>query len=384
MSTKLNLRARFPDGKTETLLGLSSDMTYTALLEQLKTVAKLRAPPQRVLVAGRPPRAIETECDAPLSSFLKTGDSLIVEPVGRTETAGPAASRGRRSKKTMVQKAEAQLNGGKRSGAARKRGRIATLDSLGKRGNGRQRKAQGVMVDADADDPRDKDWEEGGSDAEVKEVGAVGARRSKRKRRQATAGEGLGAGGFDPLGLQAAGEGIGVALAESLRKDEKRLDATGRKFRHGLQTALKEREAEAAGERRYAAWLAGRYRFAEVEEGAAFTVEVRAGDAWVADMAGEVVVAYGRELLAAAFQDVLDGEKAEEDRERLRAAEMAKVSARIFWNMVRLFPGDVEAGLKELVPAGDWGFLKGRRKFLTEKAKRNAKNKEEMGWESDC
>lgn len=380
MSGGLNIRARFPDGKMETLTDLSGEMTYGVLLEELKTRANLKAVPQKVLVAGFPPRAIESDAEATLESFLKTGDSLIVEPVGRVESAGPAAARGRRRKKTMVQKAEEKLK--KRDAAPTlKRGRVVTLATTSK-GRGKGKRPGGVVDLEEDDDPRDGDWEEGASDEEEK---PVATRRSKRKRTQAANGTGLGEGGFDPLNMQAAEEGLGLALVESLTKDPTKLDVTGKKFKDSLQSALAERQAEAAGETRYAAWLGKVYKFEMLGGGEMFTVEIKEmeGRRWKKDMDGATVAVYGKELLAAAFKDVLTGATAADDREKLRASEMAKVSPRIFWNMVRLFPEGIEEGVRELVPDFDWSFMDHRRRMLTAKGRRNLENKEVMGWESD-
>lgn len=51
--------------------------------------------------------------------------------------------------------------------------------------------------------------------------------------------------------------------------------------------------------------------------------------------------------------------------------------------MVRLFDDDIESGLRKLVPEIDWSFLESRRRMTSEKGKRYAENKLDMGWTSD-
>lgn len=65
-------------------------------------------------------------------------------------------------------------------------------------------------------------------------------------------------------------------------------------------------------------------------------------------------------------------------RERLRPANMALYSPRVFWNVVRHFSGaGFEDGLQELVPSADWSFLEHRIRNLSEKALQHHAQKEE-------
>lgn len=334
---------------------------------------------------------------------MKTGDSLIVEPEERSgdgDVMRGGSRRGKRKKMSMVEKAEAKLRGREkgRMGGTGKSG-VVGLGDIG-RPKGRKSGTRGgigkVVVgddDDDGDDVRDKDWEEGGTDGEEEEEemsvdvkgGGKGVRRSKRRRRVAGTGEGLGAGGFDPLGMGAVQEGLGVELVKSLMGDESKLDATGKKLKGSLQAALEEREKEAEGERRYGAWVAKKYRFEYMNRGTEFKVEIvdvlDGGGKWKQDVGAGIVEVFGEDVLKGVFEEVFAG--GEEMREKLRESEMAKFSPRIFWNMARLFPEGVEQGLKKMLPEKDWDFLKSRRKMLSEKGRRNVENKEMMGWESD-
>ncbi|KAF1775440.1 Zinc finger, CW-type [Phytophthora cactorum] len=58
----------------------------------------------------------------------------------------------------------------------------------------------------------------------------------------------------------------------------------------------------------------------------------------------------------------------ETGREMLKPFNMAQVSTRVFWNIARVYDGDVAAGLADLVPDEDWSFLDTRTRVMSEKA----------------
>lgn len=63
-------------------------------------------------------------------------------------------------------------------------------------------------------------------------------------------------------------------------------------------------------------------------------------------------------------------------REALRPVAMAGCSPRVFWSLVRLFGGDVENGLRLLLPDHDWSWLKSRKRTLSEKAMENLRQQQ--------
>lgn len=78
----------------------------------------------------------------------------------------------------------------------------------------------------------------------------------------------------------------------------------------------------------------------------------------------------------------------ETERENLRAIKMASQSPRTFWSIVKHFGGDVEAGLKKLLPRLDWyssnssypepyrSFLDHRTRRQSERAKKSESSKQ--------
>ena len=81
-----------------------------------------------------------------------------------------------------------------------------------------------------------------------------------------------------------------------------------------------------------------------------------------------------RNTLVAVIQGIIDNADANPDNaslqrslEFLRGQEMLGKSPRVSWNLVRLFGGDVENGLRELLPDHDWSLLRTRNQDLSGK-----------------
>lgn len=376
MSETLSIRARYPDGSVQTLHNLSKSTSYTQLLKQLTQAAGLPdEAPEKVLRAGPPPVAIEKGGKTEIGDFLRNGDCLIVEPKQRKEEKQTGGGRRRRGRKTMVEKAEEKLR--KRGEAEKPKKRaIAGVDDI----CGKQSTIGGGAYYSD--DDADEDWvlegdEEGGGRGRKREKksGKVVSRK-KAKRRAAAAADGRMKEereeedeGMDLFNVEAQRGKIGEAVVNDL------MGKGSGVFKKSLQEALKARQEEAVGERRYTALCGGRYRFEDVNDG--FRVEFR-GDAeggWEKEMGGKVFMEYPEMVLKEAIREIARDEKS---RERLRLYEMAKFSAGVFWNLVRLFEGKVEEGLKKLVPELDWGFLDVRKREMSKRGKESLKNKEMM------
>lgn len=446
MSASLTLRARLPDGRGVVLPNLPASTTHQQLLDEIQTRCHMSMPPARVLVAGPPPKPMNEGGECEISSFLRNGDGLIVEPA--PVDLHPAHSEKKRKKKTSkATRLGSRSNAAKNSAPVRANvaapsaaaSNIAGINSphggtpsrrevpssSGKRTrsnshvhNIRQVKSPPPSRPVDDDDPNDITWVASDEDA-IQPAKPKKRRQTKRAGAFRGAGHTLGAasastpaanaepvevdqlpathaaaaastvaaGGAVPA-VRDAEEGLGVALLQSVTGAPDSLDVCGRKFRDSLRSALEERQAEATGEKRYEAWLARRYSITPYASGRLFRVQYRSlhERGWTRECDGGGIVAYDRTVLQGAFREVLAAVGLDDDRENLRASAMAKCSPRIFWNMVRLFPDNVEDGLRGLVPEGDRSFLDQRRRFLSEKAKRNeanAANEREMNLVSD-
>lgn len=67
------------------------------------------------------------------------------------------------------------------------------------------------------------------------------------------------------------------------------------------------------------------------------------------------------------------------DPESLRAATLSQLSPRVFWSVLQETansPNCIEGALLELLPGLDWGFLRSRKKTLSEKAKENLRQEQ--------
>lgn len=349
---QMRIRVRFPDGQSAVVPGLRAHVTFAELLTAIAGAsgrsdlsdAKLT----RVNAPGQSER-IEIGAHGSCKPYPADGDTLRVEPATPVVTAPTRArGRGRGRGRTM----------------RNPRDGIASVASLGRRNVKRAQRDNDVT------------WAPDLADAEP----AVARKRSRRgrgmvlgdgnsqsrppvpkkKKRPALGGEALLIAG------QVTGE-LGTQLAAAASGDNQR---GGAQMRNVLTTALTEREAEAAGERRHAAALGRTYTFTNLVDGV-FEVRFRSrvDPGWTTE---GPLPDLPRAVLAASFRMAL--EDVQGARERMRAREMARVSPRVFWNMVKLFPESVEDGLRELVPDADWSFLTTRRRELSAKAKRNLSN----------
>eukprot|EP00177_Eucheuma_denticulatum_P004330 GFKZ01007868.1.p1 GENE.GFKZ01007868.1~~GFKZ01007868.1.p1 ORF type:complete len:410 (-),score=95.92 GFKZ01007868.1:96-1325(-) len=392
--SSLRFRARFPNGTTNTVTDLLPTTPYKDLLSQLMQLAGMDALPAKVIRAGPPASVIEVGEETPIGEVLQNGECLIVEPEARGKAGrGRTKRRGGRGK-TMVEKAEEKL---------RRRGRVGTRTGTGtgtgKRnvvGVGDIRKEKGRQTRSelgDVDDEGDEDWSLEGEWKETERRGHEGRKRkgggkqggAKRlKRRAAGLAKGKireearnGEEGVDDVGVDLVGDRKGLedlVVAGFFNKEGE----IGSGFKKSLQIGLRKREEEAKGERRYAAWLGGNYCFEEVGGGKGFKVKIQdvvGGGGWEWDMQGGLINVYPKEVLKHGVLAVVQGG----GKDKLRPVEMARVSAGLFWNMVKLFGDGVEEGLKELVPGEDWGFLgDGRKRTLSKKGKESLANQKNM------
>jgi hypothetical protein len=188
---------------------------------------------------------------------------------------------------------------------------------------------------------------------------------------------------------------VGAALVRTVA-GHAAADPARRSVQESLRLAREAREVEADGERRYAAFLAGKYEveYFRLQGGGdgALTFRVRylppGYRVWREDPPREedVYSAWSTRLLGAVLKFTLDADKDdkrlgndEEDdkmeaREGLRPNIMAYQSPRMFWNLVRHFGADMESKMRTLVPEADWTFMNSRKRRLSEKAKRNLEN----------
>lgn len=63
-------------------------------------------------------------------------------------------------------------------------------------------------------------------------------------------------------------------------------------------------------------------------------------------------------------------------KENLKPHKLARISPRVFWNVARLFGGDISGGLRALLPDADWSFLASRARRQSAKARANALQQE--------
>lgn len=418
-SSEILIRARFADGEVWTLPPLDGTTTTLQELEdKIRCHRKWDDNPSLVL-AGPPPKPLSALSPTLLKSLIPTPTAVILvrDEVSRTSnvpgnsntTAQPNNSRARsthnpsRKQKSSV-KTLSDLNSSSRQK------RLRSVDDVDDNDDGSDWDAtQAQCHDEDSDDID-------GNNSTQKRTGRMrrgrggghqhvssAARDAKRPRTCSKAvveepakvliSEDQSEVGRDDAGdlsLIAVDVGVpqiegqlGVMLAQSLLDvDGKQDSKVSLELRKNFSDALKKRQMEAEGERRLSAFFAKRYVITEQSRGSLFRVRYRAVSVrkWTDENDGRTLVTYPKVLLTEVVRVIVHNDK---DKMKLQPIVMAAVSPRMFWNLARLFPDDLEAGLKSLVPDADWSFLTERERILSIRGKQNLENKREMGWNSD-
>lgn len=434
----MNLKARFSDGKVLTLNELDHSTSYQALLSRLCTFRKWTKEP-RVLLAGHPPSLISALPQQPLSEIMSSGTMLLIEP-HNDETPIPgnssksrrgrisrqcASGRGRAS--TLTNKRKIAFSGGRALGGSASE-KVVTLSDIHQSSNTKRRRVaqnsgDGEQSDADwaptfdvdADDEDDQNEKDLSSGRKRNQSSSVNGRKPDPNYSNASVVEhqicherhtthanepgpisndgevaltwtDTGTGDMAAIamefGLPVAQGYLGTIMAASVFDiNGERDNPISRELQANFSGALEKRRAEAEGERRLSAYLSKRYEIRRKEGGVKFTVRYRGTNerSWTKENNGEGFLSWPKVLLSAVLKEVVENSQ---DRMRLLPLDMAAVSPRMFWNLVRLFPENLEDGMRELVPGADWSFLTNRKCTLSEKGLRSLQNKE-MNWESE-
>jgi len=368
----MKIRVRFPDGQTAVVRNLRAHITFTQLVTEISKQTERNdldgAKLVRVIAPGKSEQ-IETGAHDSCKPRPEDGDTLRVEPLTANRPAS-SSSRGQ-----SVARARGRVASSKSS-----RDGIASLAGL------RRSRPPPSTNAKDYDDPHDANWNPDLADPEP---------ASKRKRTKRGRGMVLGDGSgpsrpvapaakkkkpkapklFPDALLPAEIHGtLGMDLANAASGAK---GLSSKRYRSILAGALEQRQIEAQGERRFAAALANNFEVTENVQEALFSVRYRArGErAWEID---EEMPLLTQPALAAIVGNVLNAvlenpgnEDAIKMRDKMRGREMCKQSPRVFWNMVKLFGGDTDEGLKKLLPDVDWSWMRTRRRELSDKAKRN-------------
>ncbi len=374
----MRLRVRFPDGQAVVLSGLRAHITYNELITEIsKASGRNDLEDPKVARANAPGESqiIQVGAHGSCKPRPEDGDTLRIEPKSNPNASRPSDIRG-----------TTRVRG--HSSATSSRDGIASLAGLRR---GRSNSSRGN----DYDDSRDFNWVPDLADKEP-EISRKRARRGRGRgmvlgdgstpsrvapptssKRKKSKGLHLMPDALLPSSITA---NLGVELARAATGAQ----GTGMNaFRNVLASELEKRQLEATGERRFAAALANSFQLTEDKGNGIFSVKYRArGErTWETD---ENMPLLEQNTLAAVVQSILNSAAAnpndtnvQKSIEFLRGREMSHKSPRVFWNLVRLFGGDVEDGLRELLPDHDWSFLRTRRRELSEKAKRNLMSKDE-------
>jgi len=192
-------------------------------------------------------------------------------------------------------------------------------------------------------------------------------------------------------------EGIGASLisAVSSRGGAKlhAEDPAAAFFKAASQSALAHHVEEVTATERYSAALAGpdHLEFHDSDDGRRLdgtptvcVVRYKVVRSWREEAFELFAPVELRGVLAAVVEQLGEGGAGGASLELLKPFKMAHASPRVFWNLARLHGGDVELGLRTLLPNADWGFLAERERKGSDKAVANAAQHAEMAEEREA
>lgn len=333
----MRLRVRFSDGKSAVLQDVAPNMRFDEFLSLIRRThdspsvatkkdAREGVTTPKLVIAGPPPRPIKLSPDDSVGACVNDGDCILVEK--NPSDAGP--SRHASENRCAIASRSSSRNVVHRCPRGRSR-------AFARAGAGR------VLGDSSSNIEKDR----------------------------------------NPLDI--AQQNLGGVLVNAVSGTNKPRDGGSRAFRDSLKEAREAKEQEAVGQRRYEAYLQGKYemkyfRF-EGESAVVFRVKYLPVGyrRWREDpdVQDAYFPALSKRLLGAVLENVLTSDN-EENIERLKPGLMAQFSPRVFWNLARHFKNDMESGLQELVPNANWSFLHVRKRVLSEKAKRNLEQQTQL------
>jgi len=175
------------------------------------------------------------------------------------------------------------------------------------------------------------------------------------------------------LGPEAA---MGVLFATAASSPTSELDPTLRMFRRCLKEEVIKRAEQTLAEQRVAASYSGDFEFLppkghSLSALGLLRVKFKTNAKSFVEEEHSFIP---KPFLKLTVSSVMQGEA--QWKENFRPYNMALVSPRVFWSLVKEF-GDVRGGLVQLCPEVDWSFLSHRKRGLSSKAKDNLQQAEE-------
>jgi hypothetical protein len=161
-----------------------------------------------------------------------------------------------------------------------------------------------------------------------------------------------------------------IEATESKNKSRSTGDVVLDYFKASMKNALQQQQKESLANKRYQASLSGDFNFetkASYRLGdnyqPNYVIKFKSGPRTWSE---EVHEDFTKEELAGIITEVFKT-AGDAGKELLKPFKMALASPRVFWAMVRQF-GDVDKGLKELLPDVNWEFIDERKRSMSQKA----------------
>ncbi|CAI5712139.1 unnamed protein product [Hyaloperonospora brassicae] len=348
-----SVRLRGPQGK-QVVLQIDPEAPFKTFVDLAASTLGLNATDELTFRRGFPPRVLEVDGSALVKTVVGNNDTIVVgTKCSAVATCAPAAKRILTTKKrvsTRKKAAEKAPISGVRTlqrsvGRTKKTPPRRTIAGAGHQ--------LGTLLD-DASPPTSEN-----------------ARDEKREdERQRTYRRSRA------INLTSK-EDVESSLVNAVSGQSN--DRTAKFFRAATKNAVEHQYEMTLATARLNAALGHNFEIEELStsrrvDGSAATLRVRFKETarkWKEEI---VELLKNDELQAIVKYVLLSG--GETGREMLKPFNMAQVSTRVFWNIARLYDGDVAVGLADLVPDEDWSFIDIRTRLLSEKALEAKANEE--------
>ncbi|KAJ0408482.1 hypothetical protein P43SY_006412 [Pythium insidiosum] len=356
-----SLRVRGPKGKAA-VVQIAPDASMTQLCETAAPLLALRGKKNLSFRAGFPPKVIEYESSDLVRTKFANNDTIVVDvaTVAAQQRAAAASSSSAASAAGSMKRSAAKRAAASTAPAAQrpaKRGVHTLHPAAAATRVKRSERGSGVRLGSSLEAADDMSQDEAPSgDAAAAAAAAAGGGRKYRRTRA--------------IHLTSQ-EDVAVQLVQAVGGGSN--DRAAKFFRAATRSAVEHQYALTLATARLNAALGRHFEMQELttsttasDSAAAVEMRVRFKEG-VRKWKEEVVeVLQPLELQAILKYVLLSG--GDTGREMLKPFNMAQCSPRVFWNIARLYNGDVAAGLAALCPDEDFSYVDTRSRQLSKKA----------------
>ncbi|KAG3119051.1 hypothetical protein PI124_g3224 [Phytophthora idaei] len=352
-----SIRVRGPRGK-QVVLKIDPEANFKTFSELAAKELRLKAKDSPAFRKGFPPRPVEVDGSALVKYVFEANDTVVVDT--SSGAAAPVLAASAASSAAKKPAARPKRAAAKKTAAKAPRSGVHTLNppTSAKKKAPPKRKITGSGHQLGSSLENDP--------SEAAEVTGDGEGEPQRKYRRSKA-----------INLTSK-EDVEISLVNAVSGQSH--DRAAKFFRAATKNAVEHQYEITLATSRLNAALAYNFKIEELStirrgDGSAAKLRVRYKETPRKWKEETVDLLKTDELQAILKYVLISG--GETGREMLKPFNMAQVSTRVFWNIARVYDGDVAAGLADLVPDEDWSFLDTRTRVMSEKAMEAKANEEQ-------